>query len=111
MIWSSAITDHSKGPKRRAVVSAKEGPNVRVSNLVGTVLNKISNMENSEKEEKSTEGLLAKIETLNKRLQIEAFDDSHPKNDRSLVAGSLDFINMYGSFKAKESADIVRKHL
>ena len=95
----------------RPVVSASEGPNVRVSNLVSRVLNNAVDMEKSEKELKSTEDLQAKIETLNKRLYVEAFDDDSPKDERRLVAGSLDFEAMFPSFKASETATIVRKIL
>ena len=55
------IEDPTKGPTRRAIVSANEGPNVRVSNLVASVLKKVTDMEESDKEKRSTEGLQAKI--------------------------------------------------
>ena len=69
------VVDKERGPKRRAVVSANEGPNVRVSNLTARILNEVADLEDSKTECKSTEGLQAKVEDLNKRLLKEAFDD------------------------------------
>ena len=105
------ITDEKKGPKRRAVVSANEGPNVRVSNLTAKILNKAADKEESKSECKSTEGLLAKIEDLNKRLHDEAFDDENAKDERDVVAGSLDFDAWYKSFNPIEAGEIVRRRL
>ena len=105
------ILDPAKGPKRRPLVAANEGPNVRVSNMVAKVLNLAADMEESKTECKSTEELQAEIEILNTRLHKEAFSVDGDNDERCLVAGSLDFHNMYGSFKAKESAAIVRKRL
>ena len=107
-----ATEDQDKGPKRRPLVGASEGPNVRVSNMVAKVLNRAADMEQSNTECQSTEGLLAKVEALNKKLQKEAFEGKNgEKEERCLVVGSLDFQNMYGSFKPKESGAIVRKRL
>ena len=105
------IEDPTKGPKRRAIVSANEGPNVRVSNLVASVLKQVSDMEDSDKEERATEGLQAKIEDLNRRLHEDAYNDDTPKDDRCLVAGSLDFKSMYPSFEAGATAKIVRRRV
>ena len=107
------IEDPKIGPKRRALVGANEGPNVRVSYMVAKVLYSASDMEESKYECQSSEGLQAKIEALNDKLHKEAFDvdDDFPKEERFLVAGSLDFSNMYGSFRASESAAIVRRRL
>ena len=67
--------DAVKGPKRRPVVSANEGPNARVSDLAADVLNKAADIENSEFECSSTEALQAKVEALNQRLINEAFEE------------------------------------
>ena len=103
--------DPARGPKRRPVVSACEGPNVRVSNLVSKVLNKAADMEKSDTELKSSEDLQAKIEQLNTRLHHEAYCEDGQRDERCLVAGSLDFTAMYPSFEPKETAAIVRKRL
>ena len=84
---------------------------MRVSNMVAKVLNTAADMEMSKHECQSTEGLQAKIEALNNKLHIEAFDDDGVNDKKFLVAGSLDFSNMYGSFRANESAAIVRGRL
>ena len=60
--------DVEKGPVRRPVVGASEGPNARVSDLAADVLNKAADAEKSKFECPSTEALQAKIEELNKRL-------------------------------------------
>ena len=84
-----AVEDPTKGPKRRPLVGANEGPNVRVSNMVARVLNAAADMEQSKTECKSTEELLAKVEVLNKKLHREAFEDKDSeKEDRRLVVGS-----------------------
>ena len=105
------IEDEKKGPKRRPVVSANEGPNVRVSNLAAKVINEAADMEDSKSECKSAEGLLAKIEALNTILHDEASkdEDENPMDERELVVGSLDFKAWYPSFKPTESGNIVRK--
>ena len=100
------IDDPKVGPKRRALVGANEGPNVRVSNMVATVLNTASDMEESKTKCQSTEGLQAKIKAFNDKLHKEAFDDDRVREEQALVAGSLDFSNMYGSFKASYCAQM-----
>ena len=57
-------------------------------------------MEESKSKCQSSEGLQAKIEYLNKKLHTEAFENDNGTEERCLVARSLDFENMYGSFKA-----------
>ena len=64
------IVDEDRGPKRRAVVSANEGSNDRVSNLTAKILNEVADLEDSKTECKSAEGLQAKVEDLNKRLHL-----------------------------------------
>ena len=107
------IEDEKKGPKRRPGVSANKGPNVRVSNHAAKVINDAADLENSKSECKSTEGILAKIEELSKRLHDNAFqeEDENPKDERELVVGSLDFKAWYQSFNPIESGNIVRKRL
>ena len=53
------IEDPKINQKRRALVGANEGPNVRVSNMVAKVLNSASDMEESKYECQSSEGLQA----------------------------------------------------
>ena len=50
----------------RAFVGANEGSNVRLSNLLAKVLNTAADMEESESKCQPSEGLQAKIESLNK---------------------------------------------
>ena len=89
------IVDAVKGPVRRPVVSANEGPNARVSDLAANVLNKAADAEKSVFECMSTEGLQAKVEELNSRLVKEAFEDGLVESEKVLVAGSLDFKAWY----------------
>ena len=81
--------DVVKGPVRRPVVSANEGPNARVSDLAANVLNKAADAEKSVFECMSTEGLQANIEDLNRRLVEEAFEERSVEEEKVLVAGSL----------------------
>ena len=101
-------TDPEKGPVRRPVVSAREGPNARVSNLAAEVLNKAADAEKSEFECPSTEALQAKVEELNRRLLQEALEGG-PDEKVKVVAGSLDFKAWYPSLKKEVVVPAIRK--
>ena len=111
--------DPVKGPKRRPVVSANEGPNARVSELAAKVLNKAADAEESEYECPSTEALQAKVEELNKKLSEEAkaAQELEPHAARGLdgegklVMGSLDFKAWYPSMKVEVVVPVIRKRL
>ena len=103
--------DIEKGPKRRPVVSANEGPNARVSELVAQVLNKAADAEDSKYECPSTEAMQANVEALNKRLQDEAFNVEVPNDERKLEIGNLDFIAWYTNFKVDVVVKVIRKRL
>ena len=102
--------DIEKGPVRRPVVSASEGPNARVSDLAADVLNKAADAEKSEFECPSTEALQAKVEELNKRLIKEAFEGG-PDEVVKVVAGSLDFKAWYPSLKKEVVVPTLRQRL
>ena len=105
-------TDAVKGPKRRPVVSANEGPNARVSDLAADVLNKAADAENSKFECPSTEALQAKVEALNKRLVNEAFETEDGPIDKSkIIVGSLDFKAWYPSLKKNVVVPAIRKRI
>ena len=103
--------DVEKGPKRRPVVSASEGPNARVSDLAAKVLNKAADAEESEFDYPSTEALQAKVEALNKRLQDEAFSPEVQEDYRKVVVGSLDFKAWYPSMKVEVVVPVIRKRM
>ena len=102
--------DVEKGPVRRPVVGASEGPNARVSDLAADVLNKAADAEKSKFECPSTEALQAKIEELNKRLKKEALEDG-PGVAVKIVAGSLDFKAWYPSLKKEVVVPTIRQRL
>ena len=102
--------DGEKGPPRRPVVGASEGPNARVSDLAAEVLNKAADAEKSEFECSSTEALQAKVEELNRRLVKEAFEEG-PDDAQELVAGSLDFKAWYPSLKKDVVVPAIRQRL
>ena len=103
--------DVEKGPVRRPVVSANEGPNARVSDLAADVLNKAADAEKSDFECPSTEALQAKVEELNKRLVKEAFEGGGPADVVEVVVGSLDFKAWYPSLKKEVVVPALRQRL
>ena len=103
--------DINKGPKRRPVVGANEGPNARVSDLAARVLNQAADAEESTFECNSTESLQAKVEALNIRLKEEAFDEEAQVDERKVVIGSLDFKVWYPSMKTNIVVPVIRKRL
>ena len=103
--------DIEKGPVRRPVVSASEGPNARVSDLAADVLNKAADAEKSEFECPSTEALQAKVEELNKRLVKEAFEEVGLDDAVKVVAGSLDFKAWYPSLRKEVVVSALRQGL
>ena len=103
--------DIEKGPVRRPVVGASEGPNARVSDLAAEVLNRAADAEDSKFECPSTEALQAKIEELNKRLIKEAFEEGPEVENMKVVAGSLDFKAWYPSLKKEVVVPTLRKRL
>ena len=102
--------DAEKGPKRRPVVSANEGPNARVSDLAAEVLNKVADAEDSKCECLSTEALQAEVEALNRRLVNEVLEGGRI-DKRTIVVGSLDFKAWYPSLKKSVVVPTLRKRL
>ena len=110
----NADADAEKGPVRRPVVSASEGPNARVSNLAAEVLNKAADAEKSEYECASTEALQSKVEELNRKLAKEPFANGGAIDDHDqakVIAGSLDFRAWYPSLKKDVVIPTIRKRL
>ena len=103
--------DIDKGPMRRPVVSANDGPNARVSDLAAKVLNQAADTEHFQYECPSTETLQAKVEELNSKLVEEAFAGEVPADDRKIVIGSLDFKAWYPSMKVEIVVPVIRKRL
>ena len=100
------------GPPNRPVCGAREAPNAQLSMLASEVLKAAVEAEKLEikTESKSTEDILAAMDTFNKEREQE----SEEQRTHKVVLGSMDVAALYPSLDSKEDAhtagQLVRKH-
>ena len=112
------VKDHKKTadgesiPPTRPVCNARGGPGSRLSNLVSTILNKITDVANPETECISTEDALRTILETNRNIQgWSAIDPEFRDRMSQMVVMSLDVKALYPSLLVKEVTEIVAEFI
>ena len=112
------VKDHKKTgegesmPPTRPVCNARGGPGARLSNLLSTVLNKVTDAANPKTECISTEDALRTILDTNRNIQEQCKRDPKYKDViKEMVVMSLDVKSLYPSLRVKEVSKIVAEYM
>jgi hypothetical protein len=111
------VMKEGEGPQKRPVVGAKEGPSVRLSNIVSKILTEVVEAEENKLECNSTEDMKHEIERQNEKIVKEEVDrkreeekgGEEEKERKNRVIGSLDVKALYPSCESRRSAEMMRR--